>query len=406
MRAHQLLIPIAAVGLLLSACGGGATEEPTAADEPLAIAEMVDSPPTTTVVDSSGAVIESEPEVLQTEPAPTTTVAATSTAPEPSSEPESSETEIAPTKPEETAELVSNAGSAWVQETLTVDGGVETEVVGVFDTEAPGSDYNPPPQLRVVCFGSSEWDVWLDWDELLEYSGEAGGVTAQYQIDGGDWITETGTTSLRYKAWFPPDVEDFISKIIDAQSLLWQPLNRDGTPDDRFAVFPVAGLRSELETVTCEMGDLTLRLTEWIHDTYTDDFGGQVEVVGVWDTETLPGGIFDPPLLLVVCTDGREWEAQVDWGNLIGRDFDTGGVTVQYQIDGGGWTTDHGFSSTDFSGWFPRHADDFIAEIVDAQSLLWRPLDSDGTPVDKIAVFPVAGLRSELETVTCELAES
>ena len=143
-------------------------------------------------------------------------------------------------------------------------------------------------------------------------------------------------------------------------------------------------------------------VSEWLHDSYVDDATGSTyELLGVWDTEKPFGAMFDPPLLLVICIDGREWESQVDWGILLPGVIGDG-PTAQYQIDGGEWITELGYGGTDLSSWFPRYAEDFITAIQDAQSLSWRPVESDGSTLDT-AVFPVAGLREELPRLSCEL---
>ena len=144
-------------------------------------------------------------------------------------------------------------------------------------------------------------------------------------------------------------------------------------------------------------------VSEWIHDSYVDDATGSTyELLGVWDTEKSFGGIFDPPLLLVICIDGREWEAEVDWGNILIGLEPGEGPTARYQIDGGEWITELGYGSTGFSSWFPRYAEDFITAILDARSLSWIPVSREDGPIWNLAVFPVAGLRQELTRLSCE----
>ena len=156
-----------------------------------------------------------------------------------------------------------------------------------------------------------------------------------------------------------------------------------------------------LPSATVEPSDSAT--SAWVSNSYTDDIGQDTEILGVLDTE--PSGIiFDPPILLVVCLDGTDWQVQVNWGTLLpAPDRDTGRQEIQYHFGDDVWLTDYGYSATDFSSWFASDPEEFVSTILDQDALMWRPVDRDEGPVDNVAVFPVAGLRDELADLSCVL---
>ena len=258
-----VMLVVIVLSLITAACGSDASDDvdndvapvttsavedtPVApvSEEPVTPAEVEQEPVETTVVDEEPVettVVDEEPAMAEPSEAPAPTPTASETV-EPEGETES--------LPSASVEPSDSATSAWLSDSYTNVSGEDIEMLGVLDTEPSGMVFDPP-FLFVVCLDGTDWEVQVDWGNLLPAPDrDTGRQEIQYQFGDDVWLTDYGFSATDFSSWFASDPEEFVSTILDQDALMWRPVDRDTGPVDDVAVFPVAGLRDELAKLSC-----------------------------------------------------------------------------------------------------------------------------------------------------------